>query len=461
MTLAPTDKDTLVAVATAPGRGGIGVVRLSGPEAKKIAARLTPGLTQTTPRVAHFAQFKDAQGQLLDEGLVLYFPAPHSFTGEDVVELQGHGGPVILDNLVQACISLGARQARAGEFSLRAFLNDRMDLTQAEAIADLIDAGTTASARAALQSLQGAFSRQVNDVVEALIHLRMYVEAAIDFPEEEIDFLADSTVVSDLAQLIESVTRLLEQAHQGRLLGEGLNVVIAGRPNAGKSSLLNALSGQDSAIVTDIPGTTRDVLREQIQIDGLPLNIIDTAGLREAPDRVEQEGIRRAWKEISQADLVLVVADASTQPSTSVKDPRDYLPRAEQGLSDIAAPALLVLNKVDLLSTDTPDSTGDGPVWLSVRTGQGLDLLRTRIKALAGYRDEQTSTFSARRRHLVALEQALATLRQGQAQLQQHRAGELLAEDLRATQRALEEITGAFSPDDLLGRIFSSFCIGK
>lgn len=456
MTLLASDQDTLVAVATAPGRGGVGIVRISGTRAKKIAAQLTPGLAQPLPRFAHFVQFRDSSQQLLDEGLLIYFPAPHSFTGEDVVELQGHGGPVLLDLLVKECIALGARQARAGEFSLRAFLNDRMDLTQAEAIADLIDAGTGAAARAALQSLQGEFSQRVNVLVEALIQLRMYVEAAIDFPEEEIDFLADSTVGKDLQALLEQVQVLLQQAEQGRLLRDGINVVIAGRPNAGKSSLLNALSGQDSAIVTDIPGTTRDVLRETIQIDGLPLNIIDTAGLRDSPDQVEQEGIRRAWREIERADLVLVIADATDGRATLAQ----CLPQNEQGLSTLTAPTLVVLNKIDLLDATTPAPMEDA-LCLSVKTGQGLPALRQRIKELAGYRDQQSGSFSARRRHLVALGQAAEALQQGQTQLSGSAAGELLAEDLRRAQRALEEITGAFSSDDLLGRIFSSFCIGK
>ncbi|MDX1805266.1 MAG: tRNA uridine-5-carboxymethylaminomethyl(34) synthesis GTPase MnmE [Alcanivorax sp.] len=452
-------QDTIVAVATAPGRGGIGVIRLSGREAKKIAARLTPGVKNLTPRHAHFARFVDSQGQILDEGLLLYFPAPHSFTGEEVIELQGHGGPVLLDELVRECIHLGARQARAGEFSLRAFIHDRLDLTQAEAIADLIDAGTAASARAAINSLQGRFSAEVNALVEGLIQLRIYVEAAIDFPEEEIDFLADATVSTDLDTLINQVETLLANAQQGRLLREGINVVIAGRPNAGKSSLLNALAGHDSAIVTDIPGTTRDVLRESIQIDGLPMNIIDTAGLRESPDQVEQEGIRRAWREIEKADLLLVVADAS---ETLPDEVESLLPAAERSLTEITAPRLVLLNKSDLLSgapTDLPDETET--LVVSALTGAGMDVLRQRIKALAGFRDQQAGTFSARRRHLVALEQARDALVTGRTQLHSHRAGELLAEDLRAAQRALEEITGAFSSDDLLGRIFSSFCIGK
>ena len=451
-------QDTIVAVATAPGRGGIGVVRLSGRDAKKIAARLAPGVPEPQPRHAHFARFVD-HDEVIDEGLLLYFPGPNSFTGEEVIELQGHGGPVLLDRIVRTCIRLGARQARPGEFSLRAFLNDRMDLTQAEAIADLIDAGTESAARAAVNSLQGAFSDAVNELVEGLIQLRMYVEAAIDFPEEEIDFLADSTVAADLAALMKKVAEVMDRAQQGRLLREGFNIVIAGRPNAGKSSLLNALAGTDAAIVTDIPGTTRDVLRETIQLDGLPLNIIDTAGLRESPDIVEQEGIRRAWAEMEKADLLLVVADAS-QPTATVLE--QLLPGNAQQLTKLRAHQLLVLNKLDLCN-EAPEAPAQlDTVAVSAKTGDGMDKLRTRLKDLAGYHQVSgTGTFSARRRHLDALRQAQAALQRGHAQLQQHQAGELLAEDLRAAQQALEEITGAFSSDDLLGRIFSSFCIGK
>lgn len=455
-------QDTIVAVATAPGRGGIGVLRLSGKEAKKIAARLTPDLKTFIPRHAHFTQYVNQHHQTLDEGLVIYFPAPHSFTGEDVIELQGHGGPVVLDSLIETCINLGARQARPGEFSLRAFINDRMDLTQAEAIADLIDAGTRSAAQAAVNSLQGAFSKEVNVLVEALIQLRIYVEAAIDFPEEEIDFLADSSVSKDLQGLIARITNLLESAQQGRLLREGLNIVIAGRPNAGKSSLLNALAGVEAAIVTDIPGTTRDVLREATQIDGMPLNIIDTAGLRDSPDPVEQEGIRRAWAEMTKADVLLVVADASD--AVAAEAPLDYwLPAAQRPLSEIGAQKRLILNKADLLNGKAaPMPSADIPsLLLSVKTGEGLDQLKNEIKKIAGFQQQSSGVFSARRRHLVALDEAQQALIKGADQLRVHQAGELLAEDLRVAQRALEEITGVFSSDDLLGRIFSSFCIGK
>ena len=453
-------QDTIVAVATAPGKGGIGVVRLSGPRAAGIAGMLLrPGLT-LQPRHAHFSEFLDTKGEQIDEGLALFFPAPHSFTGENVVELQGHGGPVVLDQIVRCCISHGARQARAGEFSLRAFLNDRIDLTQAEAIADLIDAGSEAAARAAMHSLQGEFSREVNHLVEALIQLRMYVEAAIDFPEEEIDFLSDGKVSSDLQQLIGKTAEVLAVARQGRLLREGMTVVIAGRPNAGKSSLLNALAGHDAAIVTDIAGTTRDVLREMIQIDGLPINIIDTAGLRESPDIVEREGIRRAWAEIERADLLLVLTDLTRTPA-QINSLHDLLPDEEQRLSRLDVPVLLVLNKLDLHQGKALPQTDFDQVAISARSGDGMVRLREKLKQRVGYQQASESRFSARRRHLTALELAMSALQKGAEQLTRHCAGELLAEDLRTAQQALEEITGAFSADDLLGRIFSSFCIGK
>ena len=450
-----TAQDTIVAIATAPGRGGVGVVRLSGPHAEDIAGKIV-GDRSLTPRMAHFARFRDADGEVIDEGLVIAFPAPHSFTGEDVVELQGHGGPVILDMLVAACIA-------AGEFSQRAFLNDKMDLTQAEAIADLIDAGTSASARAALHSLQGVFSDQVNRLVEELIGLRIYVEAAIDFPEEEIDFLSDGKVAGDLRDLRAQCQRVLEEANQGRLVREGMTLVIAGKPNAGKSSLMNALAGFDAAIVTDIAGTTRDVLREAIQLDGMPLNLIDTAGLRDSADVVEQEGIRRAYAEMKKADRLLVMVD-SRDGDVNPQDIHSLLPQSQQQLENLDLPVTVVLNKADL-SGMSPGPRDNGSFVISAATGDGLPELREHLKAAAGFKGmgqgEGQSRFSARRRHITALEQALAALDKGEQQLHDHAAGELLAEDLRAAQKALEEITGAFTADDLLGRIFSSFCIGK
>ena len=455
-------QDTIVAVATAPGRGGIGVVRLSGSQARQIALQLV-GERSLTPRTAHFARFFDDQHEVIDEGLVLWFPAPHSFTGEDVVELQGHGGPVVLDMLVAACIAAGARQARAGEFSQRAFLNDKLDLTQAEAIADMIDAGTQAGARAAVHSLHGAFSREVNHLVDALIDLRIYVEAAIDFPEEEIDFLSDGKVAADLQLVTQQCQRVLAEAQQGRLVREGMTLVIAGKPNAGKSSLMNALAGFDAAIVTDIAGTTRDILRESIQIDGMPLTVIDTAGLRDSPDKIEQEGIRRAYSEMRKADRLLVVVDSRDMPD-SLNDIHQLLPQSQQQLEAFDLPVTVILNKADLTGLPTGLSTTHSslPTFItSVATGDGLQALREHLKAAAGYQGEGQSRFSARRRHITALQQALTALEDGASQLQLHAAGELLAEDLRGAQQALEEITGAFTADDLLGHIFSSFCIGK
>lgn len=455
--------DTIVAIATAPGRGGIGIVRLSGRQARSIACRLSRRHT-LTPRYAHYSEFHDPDGQLIDAGLVLFFPAPHSFTGEDVVELQGHGGPVLLDQLVDACIRLGARQARPGEFSERAFLHDKLDLAQAEAIADLINADTRAAAHAAMQSLQGTFSKEVDAMVDALIQLRMHVEAAIDFPEEEIDFLADRQVQSQLDALLAQLEIVLKEAERGRLIREGLTIVIAGRPNAGKSSLLNALVGHEAAIVTDIAGTTRDVLREDIQIDGLPLRIIDTAGLRLSPDIVEQEGIRRAWQAMEQADHLLILNDSSCYP-VGPEPPglEDLLPDEQQRLTAITLPTTLVHNKCDLSGLPAgPMSHPSMPCFaLSATTGAGMETLRQHLKQLAGWQHQQPSRFSARRRHLAALEEARQHLLSGMHALQQYAAGELLAEDLRAAQRALEEITGTYTADDLLGEIFSSFCIGK
>lgn len=453
--------DTIVAVATAAGPGGVGVIRLSGKCALTIGKRICARQADFTPRHAHFQRFYNTKNQLLDEGIVLYFPGPNSFTGEDVVELQGHGGPVLLDQIVKACIELGARQAQAGEFSYRAFMNDRMDLTQAEAIADLIEANTVAAARAAVNSLAGAFSERVNAQVEELIHLRMYVEAAIDFPEEEIDFLSDGHIEQSLQQLIATTKEVLEVAQQGRLLREGITVVIAGRPNAGKSSLLNRLAGDDVAIVTDIPGTTRDVLRETIHIDGMPIKIIDTAGLRESPDVVEQEGIKRAWAEIERADHILHVIDSSQVNISALHSPEAQLPAGEKSLLALNIPVTHLWNKIDL--SGVPAQKVEGNILcLSAATGQGIEELKAHLKQAVGFAGEQSEgAFSARRRHVSALEACLAALEKGANQLVEHQAGELLAEDLRTAQQALEDITGVFSADDLLGRIFGSFCIGK
>jgi tRNA modification GTPase len=453
--------DTIAAIATAPGKGGVGIVRVSGPGAGAIAREMVS--QDLSPRKAHYGPFLDASGEGLDEGLALFFPAPNSFTGEDVLELQGHGGPVILDCLLRRVLQLGARMAAPGEFSERAFLNDKMDLAQAEAIADLIDASTEQAARNALHSLQGAFSNEIGKLVEALIQLRIYVEAAIDFPEEEIDFLADGKVASDLSQVLEQLLQVKAQARQGALMREGMSVVIAGRPNAGKSSLLNALSGRDSAIVTHIEGTTRDVLREHIHIDGMPLHIIDTAGLRESPDEVEQIGIERAWQEIRRADRILMVVDSTT---TDSKDARQIWPEFVNELEDTSH-LTLVLNKSDLslqpgFQVNDLNMGGENPVlMLSAKSGDGIDNLKEHLKQCMGFTGTTEGGFTARRRHLDALDRAHQLLLTGQQQLQVMGAGELLAEDLRQAQNALGEITGQFTPDELLGRIFSSFCIGK
>ncbi|EGG99837.1 GTPase and tRNA-U34 5-formylation enzyme TrmE [gamma proteobacterium IMCC2047] len=399
---------------------------------------------------------------MIDQGVALLFTAPASFTGEHVLELQGHGGQVVMDLLLKEIIKLGARQARPGEFSERAFLNNKIDLTQAEAIADLIDSSSEQAARNAVKSLQGEFSKRIHDLVEALIMLRMYVEAAIDFPEEEIDFLADSKVGSDLNEVIQRLGRVLVEAHQGAALQEGMNVVMAGLPNAGKSSLLNRLSGKDSAIVINIPGTTRDVLREHIHIDGMPLHIIDPAGLRDSPDEIEQEGIRRAWSEIKKADRILLVVDASNVKETHPHDIwPDFVDHLE-GLSNIT----VIQNKCDLLNVEPAFINAEGDqscpvIRLSAKQGEGIDLLTNHLKDCMGYQAGSEGNFSARRRHLDALERAQTFLETGQRQLQAAQAGELLAEDLRQAQQCLSEITGEFSSDDLLGRIFSSFCIGK
>lgn len=459
-----SDQDTIAAIATPPGRGGVGIVRISGKKAHAFAAALLKREDRKfEPRLAHYARFLADDGAVIDEGLLLYFAGPNSFTGEDVVELQGHGGPVVMDMLLQRVLALGARMARPGEFSERAFLNDKLDLAQAEAIADLIDAASTQAARSAVRSLQGAFSHKIHELVEALIQLRIYVEAAIDFPEEEIDFLSDGRIAGNLDGILKKLAEVEKQAQVGTLLKEGMRVVIAGRPNAGKSSLLNALAGREAAIVTDIAGTTRDVLREHIHIDGMPLHIIDTAGLRESPDVVEQEGIRRALSEIEQADCILFLYDGSNESEHPGAIAEKFF-RPLQGPERV----VFVRNKTDLL----PEvAAGEGELeWqglhyrqlnLSARTEAGVKELREHLKSRMGYQAGDSGSFTARRRHLDALRRARDFLDTGRQQLHLHQAGELLAEDLRHAQNALSEITGEFSSDDLLGRIFSSFCIGK
>jgi len=453
--------DTIAAIATPNGRGGVGIVRISGSKALAIAQALVLDQQPLKARYAHFRRFYSADQSILDEGLALYFPNPHSFTGEDVVELQGHGGMVLMDMLLKRTLELGARMAQAGEFSQRAFLNDKLDLTQAEAIADLIDASSQAAVKSATRSLQGAFSQRINTLLESLINLRLYVEAAIDFPDEEIDFLSDGIVAARLQAVRDNVQTVLAEAKQGALLREGMRVVIAGKPNAGKSSLLNALAGYEAAIVTDVAGTTRDVLREHIHIDGLPLHIIDTAGLRETGDIVEKEGIRRAYQEIDQADGLLLVYDLSTELSTGFNP----VAMAQQFFDPLPPPEKLcfVANKCDLVAQEPQVTMIDGyrHITLSARRSLGLQELRNHLKGLVGYQDAEHSPFIARRRHLEALRRTEEALQQAHEQLHGLALGELMAEDLRAAQQALGEITGAFSADDLLGKIFSSFCIGK
>lgn len=452
-------RETIAAIATAQGRGGVGIVRISGPLANAAASAITGKTLQ--PRHAHYGPFKGSDDQVIDEGIALYYPGPHSFTGEDVLELQGHGGPVVLDMLLQRCLALGSRLARPGEFSERAFLNDKLDLAQAEAIADLIEASSAQAARNAVRSLQGAFSQRVNSLTEQLISLRIYVEAAIDFPEEEIDFLADGHVLKMLDAVRNELSTVLREANQGALLRDGMTVVIAGRPNAGKSSLLNALAGREAAIVTEIAGTTRDVLREHIHIDGMPLHVVDTAGLRDTQDQVEKIGVERALTAISSADRILLVVDA-TAPEAD--DPFALWPEFLEQRPD-ASKVTLIRNKADLSGDRTQlDASSDGHISISLSAkhgGEGLELLREHLKACMGYQQTSESSFSARRRHLESLHRASTSLEHGRAQLTLAGAGELLAEDLRLAQQALGEITGAFSSDDLLGRIFSSFCIGK
>ncbi|WP_334054309.1 tRNA uridine-5-carboxymethylaminomethyl(34) synthesis GTPase MnmE [Pasteurella multocida] len=451
-------KETIVAQATAPGRGGIGILRVSGPKAVEVAHAVLGKCPK--PRMADYLPFKDSDGNVLDQGIALYFKAPHSFTGEDVLELQGHGGQVVLDLLLKRILQLeGLRLARPGEFSEQAFLNDKLDLAQAEAIADLIDASSEQAARSALKSLQGEFSNKVNQLVDSVIYLRTYVEAAIDFPDEEIDFLADGKIETHLNDIITQLDHVRSEAKQGSILREGMKVVIAGRPNAGKSSLLNALAGREAAIVTDIAGTTRDVLREHIHIDGMPLHIIDTAGLREATDEVERIGIVRAWSEIEQADRILLMLDSTEADNQDLEKVRsEFLTKLPSNI-----PVTIVRNKADLSGENEGivEQNGYTVITLSAKTQQGVALLREHLKQSMGYQTNMEGGFLARRRHLEALEQAATHLQQGHVQLTQFYAGELLAEELRRVQNHLSEITGQFTSDDLLGNIFSSFCIGK
>lgn len=446
---------TIVAQATPPGRGGVGIIRVSGPKASDIAQHILKHLPE--PRYAHYGSFYDQHANIIDQGIALFFKGPHSFTGEDVLELQAHGGQVIIDELMQIIVSYGAILAEPGEFSQRAFLNDKMDLTQAEAISDLISASSVQAARAAMQSLQGRFAEKINTLLMATVELRKYVEAALDFPEEEIDFLAEGHVKVDLESLIAQVNQVQKAAEQGAILQAGMTVVIAGLPNAGKSSLLNRLAEKEVAIVTDVAGTTRDILREHIHIDGLPLHIIDTAGLHKNADKVEQEGIRRALEQIAKADRVLLVVD-STKINTN--DPAKLWPHDIGPCPDLNK-ITLIRNKKDLPASRPSDAVNCPYMDISAQTGEGVDALRMHLKECMGYIGTTESTFSARRRHVDALNRALAALNRGHEQLVEHRAGELLAQELRIAHEALGEITGKFTADDMLGEIFSSFCIGK
>jgi tRNA modification GTPase len=442
--------ETIVAIATAPGAGGVGMLRVSGPQSHAIAMAL--GCPPLQPRHAHYARFRDAAGEVLDDGIALYFPGPRSFTGEDVVELQGHGSPVVLQQLVARCIALGARQARPGEFSERAFLNGKLDLAQAEAIADLIAASDSRAARAARRSLDGVFSRRVDDVGEQLVRLRIHVEAAIDFADEPLDTLGGEQVRSGLGAVLEALQQLRDDAERGRRLRDGLHAVLVGPPNAGKSSLLNALAGSERAIVTDIAGTTRDTLRETIRIDGLELTLVDTAGLREGGDAIEREGMRRARAEMQRTDLAIVVVDA--------RDPQGG--REALGDALIGVPQQLwIHNKSDLLA-EIPPTADPGVVHVSAATGLGLAQLHTRLRELAsgGAGDSVEGEFSARARHVEAITQTIGHAERAESELV-HEHLELAAEELRLAHEALGDITGRMSADDLLGRIFSSFCIGK
>ncbi len=428
---------------------------MSGPNAQQIAIAILGVLPKI--RYAEYHLFKDHNAAIIDEGIALFFSGPNSFTGEDVLELHGHGGPVVMDRLLQAILKAGARLAKPGEFSERAFLNNKIDLAQAESIADLINASSQEAARCAVRSLQGEFSRRIHNIVDQLIELRKWVEACIDFPEEEIDFLKDERVQEALQKIILDVSQVLSSAKQGALLQEGMTVVIAGKPNVGKSSLLNQLSGKDSAIVTHIAGTTRDILREYINIDGMPLHIVDTAGLRNSDDPIEQEGMRRAQQEISNADALILMTDATEEGKPEIPE----IPEISTHIRNI--PIILVKNKIDITNecAEKINANEQTVIKLSAKTGVGIDLLKNYLKELMGYHKTDENNFIARRRHVNALENAKSALENGLSQLRDANAGELLAEELRLAQNSLSQITGEFTSDDLLGEIFSSFCIGK
>lgn len=461
--------ETIAAKATPAGKGGVGIIRISGPETANIAVAILGSLPK--PRFATYCDFKDEQGYPIDQGLALYFKNPHSFTGEDVLELHGHGGPIVLDLLLQRVLQFGVRIARPGEFSERAFLNDKIDLTQAEAIADLIEASSTHAARSAINSLQGKFSEEVRQLVNQVTLLRMYVEAAIDFPDEEIDFLSDGKILEDLNILKAQLKITLDRTTQGTAINEGLKIVIVGYPNAGKSSLLNCLSGEETAIVSEVAGTTRDIIKENILIDGVPLKIIDTAGIRVSRDSIEAEGVRRALKEIPNADRILLVMDATETLSENL-DQHALVQELEEHRDRL----IVIRNKIDLLNKTLSNATSNtlipnpSPmngrrenikiIEISAKTGFGIDALKEYLKSCAGLGSQET-TYIARRRHIDALNRADKHFDSALIQLVEQQAGELVAEELRAAQNVLSEITGEFRSDDLLGKIFSSFCIGK
>ncbi len=444
----PNNSETIAAIATPSGRGGVGIIRLSGSKVSEIAEKILGNLPK--PHQATHRLFKDNKQNTLDDGVAIFFPKPHSFTGEDVLELQGHGGHIVMDMLMQRCLELGARVARPGEFSERAFLNDKLDLAQAEAIADLIDSGSEQAARSALRSLQGDFSKAIDSLLIKMIEMRVYVEAALDFPEEEINFLADESVLRRLNAIKEQLNEITAKATQGSLLRNGLNLVIIGEPNAGKSSLLNVLSGNESAIVTDIAGTTRDVLHESINLDGMPLHLIDTAGLRESEDTVERIGIDRAWKAIEKADMALLLLGENQKVTNSEKI-IDKLPES--------LPLIVVQNKIDLDKNEA--GKRDNKIFISAKYNLGIDVLKNELKQRMGYHNNGEDSFIARRRHLNALENTKQLVNNAEIQLLEFNAGELMAEELRLAQDELGQITGKFTSDDLLGEIFSSFCIGK
>ncbi len=451
--------ETICAVATPSGRGGISVIRISGSAAYQVAEYLTTH--KLLPRHAHYGPFYSASGEVIDSGIALFFPGPESFTGEDITEIQAHGGPFVIDMLLQEILSHGIRLANPGEFSERAFLNDKIDLAQAEAIADLIESNSIEAARFAVRSLQGEFSALINSLIDSIVELRKYIEAAMDFPEEEVDFLTEGDVENRLSEILNRLDEVLARARQGTIMKDGLHVVIAGEPNAGKSSLLNVLAGQSRAIVTDIAGTTRDTLKEHISIDGMPLHIIDTAGLHDSNDIVEQEGIKRAWKEITDADLVLLVIDA-----TKAFDPdTNELVAAIKNINGDSLNLILVFNKTDLAGHSSVNEEEllktYSCVQLSAKTGQGLEQLKIALKDFAGLNTTVEGGFISRRRHLDALEKSRGFLESALEQMTGSKAGELVAEDMREAHLALEAITGKYTSDDLLGEIFSSFCIGK